>query len=139
MAHVSKIPMNDSDRRRIAGNLMKTLFSDSGRGKTILPTLLTKTERVMLAKRLAVIIMIEKDYSSYEIWKKLKISTSTIKRYELAMDAGLYDPILRAVRMTKKGLSFLELIELIAAAGLPSIAGPRGQKRLKALRARAGS
>lgn len=129
--------MNDTDRRRISGNLMKALFSDTGRGKTILPTLLTKTERVMLAKRLAAIIMIENEYSSYEIWKKLKVSTSTIKRYELAMDAGVYDPILKVVRKSKNKLSFLELIELIAAAGLPSIAGPRGQRRLNALRARA--
>ncbi|EKD87495.1 MAG: TrpR like protein, YerC/YecD [uncultured bacterium] len=48
----------------------------------------TKTERVMLAKRLAIALMIQKEYSYEDIHFILHVSTSTINRVGNWLDKG---------------------------------------------------
>src|SRR3989344_590523 len=55
-----------------------------------LSEILTETERIMLAKRLAIIAMLIKGASSYSIEKILKISSSTVKRLERALEKGAF-------------------------------------------------
>lgn len=133
MTHVSKVHLERKTLERIRKNLLNILFSKQG-GKRILDVLLTPTERIMLAKRLALIVMIERGYSYYEIWKTLKVSTSTIKRMHARLEAGLFVPIQQALISKRNQISFLDLLELIASGGMLSIAGPTYQKRLNAFR-----
>lgn len=85
----------------------------------------------MLAKRLAIITMLDKDHSYYDIETTLNVSGSTVRRLHKRLLSGNFDPL---CRIFNRNLSFLDYLELFMAAGMPSIAGPRTQKRLDALR-----
>ena len=50
--------------------------------------LLTPTERMMLAKRLAIILMLEKGFTFAQICSTLKVSESTISAMRERMDRG---------------------------------------------------
>lgn len=108
------------DILRIIGRDRKTRHS--------LKELLTPTESVMLAKRLAIIYLISKEKSTLDICETLLVSSSTVIRMEKNLDRGGY----RNLQKTLKHLepSLLDIIEIILGAGMPPIVG-RG--RLKHL------
>lgn len=129
MAHVSKFKVRPKISLRIKQNLILAATRENG---LIIESLLTPTETLMLAKRLAMIVMLQRGDSSYRISKSLKVSVSSVGRFQRMIEAGLFKPILRSVRKNKR--SFGEILELVLAAGMPSMAGPRHQKRLQKIR-----
>ncbi len=132
MTHVSKHKISPQTEKKIVDAFMRALFSTSlARGKARVHAILTSTERIMLAKRLAIITMLEQGNSDYTIMKTLNVSISTIRRLDRKLQAGHFDPL---CRVFNRNLSFLDYVELFLSAGMPSIAGPRAQKRLDALR-----
>lgn len=132
MTHVSKRKLHPNHERDIVGAFMHALFStDVTRGKARVHAILTQTERVMLAKRLAIITMLNKKHSYYRICETLNVSVSTVRRLDTQLRAGDFDPL---CRIFNRRLSFLDYLELFLAAGSPSIAGARHQRRLDALR-----
>lgn len=132
MSHVSKHKMSQETERRVVDIFLRSLLAaGEARGKARIYALLTPTERIMLAKRLAIITMLERGDSYYSITKLLKVSVSTVSRLDAARQRGNFDPL---CRIFSRNLSFLDYLELFASAGLPSIAGPRHQRRLDALR-----
>jgi len=129
--------MKDRVQKRIKDSLSNAfLKSGTAHGRAMIETLLTSTEQIMLAKRLAVIVMLERGYTYYRIMKTLKVSTSTIKRLHRNLESGQYRFIRHKLSKKSSNLGFLELLEVFLAAGMPSIAGPRHQKRLNELRKR---
>ncbi len=111
---------------------MGSLFSTSiTRGKARVHSILTPTERIMLAKRLAIITMLDRKHSYYQIGQVLNVSISTIRRLHKRLESGDFDPL---CRVFNRNLSFIDYIEIFLSAGLPSISGPRHQRRLDALR-----
>ncbi|OGG53546.1 hypothetical protein A3H16_02140 [Candidatus Kaiserbacteria bacterium RIFCSPLOWO2_12_FULL_53_8] len=132
MTHVSKRRMEPGTERKIVDTFMHALFAASiPRGKARVHALLTPTERIMLAKRLAIITMLDRDHSYYRIAQTLNVSVSTIRRLHRRLLAGHFDPL---CRVFNRNLSFVDYVEMFLSAGMPSIAGPRHQKRLNALR-----
>lgn len=132
MSHVSKHKIPREIEQKIVDAFIRSLFSASvARGKARIRSLLTSTEKIMLAKRLAVITMLEQDKSYYEIMRTLNVSVSTVGRLDRQRARGDFDPL---CRIFNRNLSFLDYLELFLSAGTPSIAGPRGQRRLNALR-----
>ena len=132
MTHVSKRKIESHIEKRIVDAFMGALFSTSvARGKARVHSILTPTERIMLAKRLAIITMLERDQSYYRIEQTLNVSISTIKRLHKRLLAGDFDPL---CRVFGRNLSFLDYLEVFLSAGMPSIAVPRHQKRLDRLR-----
>jgi len=133
MTHVSKHKIDAATKKKIVASFMDALFiTNAARGKARVYALLTSTERVMLAKRLAIISMLDREHSHYEIEKTLNVSGSTVRRLHSRLMRGDFDPL---CRVFNRNLSFLDYLELFMSTGLPSIAGPRHQKRLDALRA----
>lgn len=132
MSHVSKRKLPPEQRRKIVHAFMHSLFSTSvHRGKARVFAILTSTERIMLAKRLAIITMLDTNHSYYRICKTLNVSVSTVSRLNKALLHGDFDPL---CRIFNRNLSFLDYLELFLSAGMPAISGPRGQRRLNALR-----
>lgn len=129
MTHVSKLKMDSKISLRIKKNLIASSALQRG---LVLESLLTSTETLMLAKRLALIIMLQRGDSTYRISKVLKVSISSVLRFQRMLDSGLFKPVLREIR--KRNRSLLNIVELILAAGMPSAAGPRANKRLRRLR-----
>ncbi|HEY4521861.1 MAG TPA: Trp family transcriptional regulator [Candidatus Paceibacterota bacterium] len=83
MSHVSKRKLNKKVYQKIGDEFIQFVLElkSSAEAKSFLTNLLTKTERIMLAKRLAVIGMLIKGYSFEAIQKTLQISPSTIDRF----------------------------------------------------------
>jgi uncharacterized protein YerC len=132
MTHVSKRKIEFKIERQIVEAFMNALFSTSlARGKARVHAILTPTERLMLAKRLAIITMLDREQFYYQIEKTLNVSGSTIKRLHKRLQAGDFDPL---CRVFGRNLSLLDYLEIFLSAGMPSIAGPRHQKRLEELR-----
>ena len=132
MTHVSKHKVPTKIEKEIVEAFMRALLSTNPkRGRARLYAILTSTERIMLAKRLAIVTMLDRDSSYYEIERTLNVSGSTIKRLHARLLSGDFDPLLR---IFNRHLSFLDYLEIFVAAGMPSIAGPRHQRRLDALR-----
>lgn len=52
--------------------------------------LLTRTEKIMLAKRIAVLLLLKKGMSPYKISTMLHISPSTAERFQRAVNAKKY-------------------------------------------------
>lgn len=132
MTHVSKKKLHPQHERRVVNAFMCSLFSTNmTRGKARVYAILTHTERIMLAKRLAIITMLDKQHSYYRICETLNVSVSTVRRLNKKLQAGDFDPL---CHIFNRHLSFLDYLELFLAAGAPSVTGPRHQKRLNALR-----
>src|SRR3989344_1715740 len=118
MPHISKQRIQIDVYRQIQKQLIRVL-SDLSRDESknvFVSELLTYTERIMLAKRLAVLLMLKRGNTMYEIAQKLKVSSSTVARLENAMDRGKFKSLLSQV---KKGNIEKFLEELITFIAIP--------------------
>lgn len=102
----------------------------------VLKTLLTRTEKTMLAKRLAIIVMLTNGDTYDEIALTLQVSKSTIHRLHRQLVAGHFQPISQSFKREAGWKSFLDTLELLLSVGMPSIAGARADARLKSIRER---
>ena len=113
--------MDKAVSKRLWSQLLKT-FRDAGKKDEtngVITDLFTYTEKIMLAKRLAVILLLDKGLPQHVISDELKVSISTVTRMSLGIDRGKYDHILR---MSGK-MSVLEILEKIILMGMPPRTG----------------
>lgn len=83
--------------------------------------LLTKTEKIMLAKRFAVIYLLSQEVPVSYIAESLNMSYSTIFKMSLKYDIGRYSSMLKSIDQEKENL--WKILEKILRAGLPPRAG----------------
>ena len=90
MAQVSQSPVSKNIKIVIQENFRRLISSlkKSSEVDLFLQDFLTKTEKIMLAKRLAVAFMLEKNYSYNEIEYILKVSPSTIAKIQQILESG---------------------------------------------------
>jgi Trp operon repressor len=121
MTHVSRKKLPRNTRATIDMQLLKVFSKHT---KTLVQELLTPTERLMLAKRLAILTMLAEHRSYYRIHRSLRVSVSTVRR----MHTKFYRtelPLLHTLLKTKaRRMAFMELLDIILRAGLPPKAGP---------------
>jgi len=89
-------------------------------------TLVTDTEKIMLTKRCAVILMLSQGHSPYRIWNTLKLSPSTVARLNAQYEEGDYDDLVKIFK--KKHIDcekFWKTLELVLRGGMPSMVGDR--------------
>jgi len=89
--------------------------------KFFLNDFLTRTEKIMLAKRFAVIYLLSKDVPTSYIADALGMSPATIFRMSLKYDIGKYSSLLKATSQGNKDI--WEILEKILRAGLPPRTG----------------
>jgi len=85
---------------------------------------LTRTERIMLTKRLAIILMTARGYSSVETGRHLKVSTSTVLRHRSKFLKGEYFKLLASLGFKIKKDYERLWKEIERLFKLPPIAGP---------------
>ncbi len=88
MSQVSRNPLSKESNYEIQATLwwlLARLDNDSD-VRNFLNSLLTKTEKIMLAKRLAIAFLLNKNYNYRDISDALKVSTTTVCRIKEAMD-----------------------------------------------------
>ena len=123
MPHVS----NNNPKKKISKNiykhLVKTIVGLQGEndGRIFLSELLTPTEQVMLAKRLAILFMLAQSISSYKIGKILKVSTSTVNRLRISSKKGKYHHVGSLFKDKKNKERFWLEIESLIRFGMPSM------------------
>jgi len=80
--------------------------------------LLGKEERIMLAKRIAVIVLLSEGFSGYKIAEELKLSKSTIATISEKLSAGKFNKIEKLLaKDSQKYHSILEVIDNILHLG----------------------
>jgi len=80
MPQISKYKLNQQVYRKIFALFPDFLarLARQGQQQVVINTLFSATERIMLAKRLAIALMLVKGYSYQEIVHKLKVSWGTV-------------------------------------------------------------
>tara|TARA_B100000745_G_scaffold299776_1_gene251453 strand:- start:457 stop:882 length:426 start_codon:yes stop_codon:yes gene_type:complete len=112
MVNISKESLCQKDLHRLFTQLNSTVGRLSAKqSEDFLSGLLGTEEKVMLAKRLAAIIMLVHGQSIYRVATSLKVSTSTSKNYKNQLKSGQYDLLLNSITKQKK--RYLELLETI--------------------------
>ncbi len=121
MPHISskKLSRENLDRlyREFANALQKS--EKKSQMAFFLNDFLTHTEKIMLAKRFAVIYLLYQDVPASYISESLHMSPATIARMSVRYENGKYSSLLKAV----KDQNIWEILEKILRAGLPPRAG----------------
>jgi len=127
MPHVSQKRVKKQVFNRMSNEFVNAIASmkNSSEVRGFLNELLTPTERVMLAKRLAVILMLKKKYSFLMIRHILKVSPSTVARFWKIIKMKPFQFLSREILRKEKQKKFWEELERLSRLGLP----PRGRGR----------
>ena len=123
MPHISSKKLKKEVLNKLYNEFGKA-FEKSARKsgtKFFLGDLLTKTEKIMLAKRFAVIYLLSQGVPVSYIAESLGMSYSTILRMSLKYDIGKYALLLKTLEKDKTDI--WEILEKILRAGLPPRAG----------------
>lgn len=84
----------------------------------VLTEILGTEEQIMLAKRLAVIILLSEGFSSSKISHTIKLSKSTVAHIAFKLDRGDYHAVLKSLGKSKKNyFAVLEAIDQILHLG----------------------
>jgi len=121
MSQVSKYPISRDVYETISEALSKTIINLRTKSQVIqfFEEFLSPTERIMLAKRLAIGLLLAKEYSYREIRKILRVSTTTIGDAALLYKYGnsYREVILKLLKDEKMEEFWLKVGETISAAG----------------------
>ncbi len=92
--------------------------SDSAKANLVLSELLGTEERIMLAKRLAAVILLAEGTSRYKVSLILKLSQSTVDTIYKKIEQKQFDTVLKKVACTKKDyFAFLDTLDSILHLG----------------------
>lgn len=81
MTNVSRKKLRPSVSKTIDAQFIQTIARfDKRSAKKFLDDFFTAAERMMFAKRLAILLLLEEDFSPYRIAILLNVSTSTVRR-----------------------------------------------------------
>lgn len=91
----------------------------------VLKELLTRTEKIMLAKRLAIVFLLSKKIPQDKISDLLKVSPTTVAKISLKMEMGKYNNILKVSAKEKFDLEELIMGILTLGGLMPPKVGKR--------------
>ena len=123
MPHISSKKLKKEYLQKLYNEFSAALKKSAkkSRIKFFLNDFLTRTEKIMLAKRFAVIYLLSKDVPDSYISEALCMSPATISRMSLKYEIGKYDSLVGAIKSEDKDI--WKILENILRAGLPPIAG----------------
>jgi uncharacterized protein YerC len=136
MPHVSKQTLKKETAALLSDQLLT--FVSIARTKqealVLAEELFTETERLMLGKRLAIIVMLARGYSFTQIEETLAVTPQTITRLWKECKEGKHAKIQRYAREYTghfKRTSIWSNIEKVLSAGMPPRAGKGRWKELR--------
>ncbi len=120
MPHVSSKKLKKEILNKLYTEFGKALEKSAQKSGTkfFLGDLLTKTEKIMLAKRFAIIYLLSQDVPISYIVESLGVSYPTLSRMSLKYDIGKYSSLLKTLREKDK-TNIWRILEKILKAGLP--------------------
>lgn len=127
MPHVSKYKLEKNAEKDLVDTLEFVLSKLSKKEdiKTFLLSLLTPTERLMLAKRLAIILLIEKGLTESQIANALHVTRVTVSRMQLFLEARGqgYELALKVLKDEKLGKEVKIALEKLTAYAVRAAGG----------------
>jgi Trp operon repressor len=128
MPHISKKKLEEEQVNDLFLQIVYVMDRAADRGKLeqALRELLTPTEKVMLAKRLAVVSMLSQDMSVFDIAESLSMSPSTIDLMSLKHEIESYSTLVEH-GLRKRDIG--DVIRMIETIG--GLVPPRGRGRWK--------
>lgn len=125
MPHVSKKKLKPETFNKIFKKLVSVLTKAQNKKQFIpvLEELLTETEKIMLAKRLAIVLALLNGIPQHRIVEVLLVSPSTVARISLQIEKGKYDSIESISAKEKVDLEKIIWLLLTAGGILPPKAG----------------
>jgi len=137
MPHVSKKRIKKEVATELADQFLTflSITQSKAEARILANELLSQTERVMLAKRLAIVVLLVRGYSFTQIGESLGVTPQTITRVWKSLKDGKYQKIARYARERTRHFkqeAFMDAFIRIIHIGMP----PRvGRGRWKSLRA----
>ena len=124
MPQISKQKIPEKILLAISDQLISELARRKGtETKHFFENVFTETERIMFAKRFAIIIMLHQGFQWETIQETLKVSPSTVNRLWREYKEGNFDALLTTIHRSKKKhesqKTILDFIETIVQAGMP--------------------
>jgi len=131
MPHISKKKLDQKTLEKIFKKLIIILGRAQNHKKLapILDELLTETEKIMLAKRLAIVLMLSGNTPQHRISEALLVSPSTITRMSLSLEIGKYDLIRNISKKDRIDLEKIIWLLLTAGGIMPPRAGRKYWRR----------
>ncbi len=132
MVRLNKTQLSNDQLTKLADQLSKT-FSQLGADKIelLLSELLGPEEKIMLAKRLAILILLLEGRSLYKISQILKVSPTTAEKIKKELDRGGFETLITILSKSKKDyFQILNTLDKILHLGgmLPHYNGVRRRK-----------
>ena len=129
MPHISQKRVKKEIFLRMNDRFIRSLMDLTERknARAFFKELLTPTEQIMLAKRLAAVLMLQQNFSFYRVERTLKISPSTAARLWRKLHAGEFSGITALTKQGKSAQAFWTEIAAVIRAGMP----PMGRGRWK--------
>lgn len=135
MAQVSKYPLSKESEERIFEVFWQTIadLKTKETVKKFLEDLLSSTEKTMLAKRLAIAILLTKGHDYRSISKTLKVSTATIMLINTWLKQGGqgYKMVIQKLLKREKSEEFWDNLEETVSKILPPTYGTNWSKKRK--------
>jgi Trp operon repressor len=131
MPHLSSKELDKELSEKLFNDLLSILnkSQDKKSMSGVVNELLTDTEKLMLAKRIAIVLLLNSKTPQSSISEILKVSTSTVAKISLKLEMGMYQSILKASEKDKN--DFERIIYNIMTMGgiMPSKIGKRYWKK----------
>lgn len=112
MVHLNRNELDANQLKTLLGELSKTVDNlPRGRADNFLSEILGLEERIMVAKRLAIIVLLLEEYSLYEIGNLLKVSPMTAQSLKLKLERGELDSVVKEISKNKK--TYVDLLNTL--------------------------
>lgn len=125
MPHISNKELKLEDLNNLFLQLVKMINTTGTERKSeiLFQGFFTDTEKIMFAKRLAIVFMLNEGISKPYISDTLFVSPSTVDRVSLKFEIGKYDYIVKILK--KNNRSVFEVIENLIQNSVSSYVGKR--------------
>ncbi|OIP76810.1 MAG: hypothetical protein AUK16_03085 [Parcubacteria group bacterium CG2_30_44_11] len=112
MTNISKSPLSSAQQKKLFTQLSICISTlNKEKTDTFLSDLLGYEERIMIAKRLAAIIMLIQGQSLYRVAITLHISPATAQTFALRLEAGEFTSITKLLKQDKH--TFVNLLNAL--------------------------
>ncbi|MFH1472878.1 MAG: Trp family transcriptional regulator [bacterium] len=132
MPHISK--------KKIEASRFDTLYSEftesieksfrKHQGANVLNEFLTRTEKIMLTKRFALIVLLMKEVPTKDIARTLAMTTATVEKVSLMLESGKFETLSKIIKRQDIWRS-IELLVLTTGGLMPPKVGVKRVKQLR--------